>query len=609
MFQNKTIQVANPFETLKFEQAKWDFELDFRILDFVTFGTKKFPQRSKIYTQDELEVFYADDFFVKNYDVIYQEFKIEIFTKIKNNPFKFALKTNANLTLLKVCLDYENFELNLDLKEDLRQALYQTLIKHKILIIRLDKELEDNLDKCVRLLKENKAKGFEFVVANGVSEIKHQSAELIFHRNIEEIVCEDKGYDEGDYSKPVKKDELLFEFIHKKLGREGRNLRGELLKIAPSEEVLNFIELKDDSIYVENLPDRLQYFSANYGFLTKDIGGFSVRNSLKVSRVDLKNTGSIKADLNEEVNIEVANKNFNDDAVKSGIVNIKAANVNIEGHIGATKLEAAKLQIAGATHAKSKIYAKTAFIANHKGSFEGDIVFVNNLERGEIKAKNVYVKRCIASRIEADNIFVEDLFMDNKLYPKKNLVILKNIKANNFIKVSPEIFINNECKDEIKELEALLYRLDVKLANLLKQKQNFYAYLVKNQARIIKLRKSENIHNIDVKIMELYEGVLARYEEEVLEYKKLIKLRFEIKRRLKSLSNMVFKAKIYIQSKPKDEDNILEFASDGKSFCLELKQTGFYHLETSGIKREVEYDESEINVLKTPFLEFLQEES
>lgn len=72
---------------------------------------------------------------------------------------------------------------------------------------------------------------------------------------------------------------------------------------------------------------------------------------------------------------------------------------------------------------------------------------------------------------------------------------------------------------------------------------------------------------------------------------------------------MVFKAKIYIQSKPKDEDNILEFASDGKSFCLELKQTGFYHLETSGIKREVEYDESEINVLKTPFLEFLQEES
>ena len=38
-------------------------------------------------------------------------------------------------------------------------------------------------------------------------------------------------------------------------------------------------------------------------FLTKDIEGFSVSNSLKVSRVDLKNTGSIKTDLDKEINV------------------------------------------------------------------------------------------------------------------------------------------------------------------------------------------------------------------------------------------------------------------------------------------------------------------
>lgn len=609
MYENKILQVANPFEALKFEQENYDFKLDFRILDFSTICIKRNPTRSKIYAQNELEVFYSNDFFVKNYDEIYQEFKIEIFTQAEENPFKFSLKANANLTLLKACLNYEKFNPNLDLKENLRQALYKILIKNQFLLIRLDKELETHLDQCVSLLKENKTKGFEFVVAQGVNKTEHQKAQLIFCRNVGETTNEDKGYDEGRYTKPVEKDELLFEFIHKKLGKEGRNLKGQLLTIEPLEEVANSIVLKDESIYIANLPDKTQYFSANYGFLTKDIEGFSVNNSLKISKVDLKNTGSIKTDLDKEINVEVSNKNFNDDAIKSGIVNIKAANVNIEGHVGATELKATKLQISGATHAKSKIYAQSAFIANHKGFFEGDVVFIKNLERGEIKAKNVYVKHCIASRIEADNIFIEDLFMDNKLYPKKNLIILKNIKANNLIKVSPETFIDDKCEDEMKELKGLLHRLETKLTNLLKQKQNLYLYLVQNQTKMIKIKKSKDPREIEIKLMKIYDDILAKYEKSVLEYQQLIKLKHEIKRKFESLSNMIFEAKIYIQSQPKEADNILEFVSNSKSFYLGLNQVGLYNFYENKIHRQEKYDTNEIEMLKEPFLEFLQEDN
>ncbi|MBS4235976.1 flagellar assembly protein A [Campylobacter vulpis] len=609
MFENKILQVANPFETLKFEQENYDFKLDFRILDFSTFCIKRNPERSKSYTQDELEVFYSNDFFVKNYDEFYQKFKIEIFIKAEENPFKFSLKINANLTLLKACLDYEKFDPTLDLKENLRQALYKILIKNQFLLLRLDKKLETHLDQCVSLLKENKAKGFEFVVAQGVDKTEHQKAQLIFYRNVGETASEDRGYDERSYTQPVEKDELLFEFIHKKIGKEGRNLKGELLTLEPLEKVANSIILKDESIYATNLPDKTQYFSAKYGFLTKDIEGFSVSNSLKVSRVDLKNTGSIKTDLDKEINVEVSNKNFNDDAVKSGIVSIKAANVNIEGHVGATELKATKIQISGATHAKSKIYAQSAFIANHKGFFEGDVVFIKNLERGKIKAKNVYVKHCIASKIEADNIFIEDLFTDSKLYPKKNLIILKNIKANNLIKISPETFIDNEYKDEMKELRALLHKLDTKLTNLIKQKQNLYLYLVQNQTKIIKIKKSKDPREIEIKLMEIYDDILKKYERSALEYQQLVKLKHEIKRKLKSLSNMVFEAKIYIQSQPKEVDNILEFVSNSKSFYLELNQTGLYNFCEDKIKRQIEYDENEIEMLKAPFLEFLEEEN
>ncbi|MBS4330142.1 flagellar assembly protein A [Campylobacter vulpis] len=609
MFENKILQVANPFETLKFEQENYDFKLDFRILDFNTFCIKRNPERSKSYTQNELEVFYSNDFFVKNYDEFYQKFKIEIFTKAEENPFKFSLKTNANLTLLKACLDYEKFDPTLDLKENLRQALYKILIKNQFLLLRLDKKLETHLDQCVSLLKENKAKGFEFVVAQGVDKTEHQKAQLIFYRNVGETASEDRGYDERSYTQPVEKDELLFEFIHKKIGKEGRNLKGELLTLEPLEKVANSIILKDESIYATNLPDKTQYFSAKYGFLTKDIEGFSVSNSLKVSRVDLKNTGSIKTDLDKEINVEVSNKNFNDDAVKSGIVSIKAANVNIEGHVGATELKATKIQISGATHAKSKIYAQSAFIANHKGFFEGDVVFIKNLERGKIKAKNVYVKHCIASKIEADNIFIEDLFTDSKLYPKKNLIILKNMKSNNRIKVSPETLINNEYKDEMEELRALLHKLDTKLTNLIKQKQNLYLYLVQNQTKIIKIKKSKDPQEIEIKLMAIYDDILKKYERSTLEYQQLVKLKHEIKRKLKSLSNTVFEAKIYIQSQPKEVDNILEFVSNSKSFYLELNQTGLYNFCEDKIKRQIEYDENEIEMLKAPFLEFLEEEN
>ncbi|WP_270984670.1 flagellar assembly protein A [Campylobacter upsaliensis] len=609
MFENKTLQTKNPFKVLQTEQEKWDFNLDFRILDFNTFGIKQNPPRSKNYPRTDLEVFYSNDFFVKNYDTIHQEFKIEIFPKTSNNPFKFTLGTNANLTLIKARLNYEKIDSNLNINHHLKQALYKTLIKHKILILRLDRDLERNLDECIALLKEDKADGFEFIVARGVSEIPHQNAKLIFHRSTKVEMSEGKTYDERQYSQPVQKDELLFEYMYKKLGKIGRNLRGELLKIEPLEEELNTIKLKDDSIYTKELEDRIQYFSANYGFLTKDIEGFSVSNSLKVSRVDLKNTGSIKTDLDKEINVEVSNKNFNDDAVKSGIVNIKAANVNIEGHVGATEVKAAKLKITGATHTKSKIYAQSAFIANHKGFFEGDVVFIKNLERGKIKAKSVYVKHCIASTIEADNIFIEDLFMDNKLYPKKNLIILKNIKANNRIEISPETLITNEYKDETKELRALLHRLDVKLTNLIKQKRNLYLYLVQNQTKIIKIKKSKDPLEIEIKLMAIYDDILAKYERSTLEYQQLVKLKHEIKRKLESLSNMVFEAKIYIQNQPKEEDNILKFVSNSKSFYLELKQMGLYNFCENKINHQTEYDESEIETLKAPFLEFLQEDS
>lgn len=50
MFKGKILQVANPFEALRFEQKNYDSKLDFRIPDSNTLCIKRDPTGSKIYT-------------------------------------------------------------------------------------------------------------------------------------------------------------------------------------------------------------------------------------------------------------------------------------------------------------------------------------------------------------------------------------------------------------------------------------------------------------------------------------------------------------------------------------------------------------------------------
>ncbi|EOI5434692.1 DUF342 domain-containing protein, partial [Campylobacter jejuni] len=117
-----------------------------------------------------------------------------------------------------------------------------------------------------------------------------------------------------------------------------RNLRGEILHLNPIAFLNNPFIIKDESIYVEELEDRIKYFSANYGFLNKDHSGYSVINNLKLSQVGLKTTGSIKTNTNENINLEITNFDISDDAIKSGIVNVQASDIKVNGSIGATKL-------------------------------------------------------------------------------------------------------------------------------------------------------------------------------------------------------------------------------------------------------------------------------
>ncbi len=93
-FQVKTLETFNPFESLNHEQANTEQILDFRVIDFKLLCSSVKPAKTKTYERKDFDLFYADDFFVKNYNTIIQKFLIEIYPKNK----VFLLQSNLDPT-------------------------------------------------------------------------------------------------------------------------------------------------------------------------------------------------------------------------------------------------------------------------------------------------------------------------------------------------------------------------------------------------------------------------------------------------------------------------------------------------------------------------------
>ncbi|HDW9239781.1 TPA: DUF342 domain-containing protein, partial [Campylobacter coli] len=532
--------------------------------------------------------------------------------KKQSFPFTVKLSSNSNLTHLKASINLtENFQYYPNLKFDILQNIYKIMIKQKFLILRLDKNLFDKIDDFILSIQKNPSiKEIELEIAKGVDKIEHKSDEIIYHRDVNEKRSDENiNHDEGSYSKPVEQNELLFEYIYRILGKEGRNLRGEILHLNPIAFFDNPFIIKDESIYTEELEDRIKYFSANYGFLNKDRSGYSVTNTLKLSQIGLKTTGSIKTNADENINLEITNFDMTDDAIKSGIVNIQASNIKINGNVGATELYGKNISIKGLTHAKSKIFAQDIFIATHKGTLQADTVYIKNLENGIIIAKNVFVENCMSGKIKAENIYICNLLTGNTLYPRKNLIITNNIKFKNNIVVSPLASIENNSDTE-ENLKNLSLKIKNELGDTISKMQSYYDYLIKNQIKIIKLQKTKNPSAIEMKFSNLYHDTIKKYNHLSISYKKLIKLKYQIDAKLKFLNEMVYNVKIYIKAENIGEDNFLKFYPT-TDINIELKHhinlkdyEKVLYLEkeqVSHIKSSYNYSESDIEEIKIIF--------
>lgn len=551
---SKILQTKEPYKGLR--------DKDFRILNFQTiYASKGFES---VLSQRELEEINTDEFYIHNFNKIYQNFTIELFEKKLELAFKIQLIYDTDFMVLKAIFEPEkNLVYYEDLEEDILQELYKQMIKENFLLLRFEKKLPSHIQFLVQRIKDGKELSkISLDIARGVEVIHGEKDELVFHKK--PVIYKNQNLDDGKishdektYSKTVDKDELLFEYIKVKRGRKGRNLKGYF--VIPKEFFAEKkIEIDHKNIYKIEEKDKIQYFSASYGFL-KEIKNnyFGVVSDLVVDSINLKNTGSVKSRLEEGIEIKVTNKNVLDEGIKSGVV-VEAACVNVSGNIDAPIIKTENLSIKGRTHSKAKLYAKNAYVGTHKGLLEADIAFVDTLEGGTIKAKIAIVNSCMGGIIKADKIYIKNVESHSEIYPKEALYIDRVNGDMNIFDVNPNK--NEEFGEHFFRYATLSKSLKNKLEHISTNMNHIYSFLVSNQVKVAQI-KDQNLtekKSAYKKIVEDYDKNLEKYAKLMQNYKDASLLSYMVNSFLDKTYKMVFKVNIIINNN-KGKDNLVRF--------------------------------------------------
>lgn len=566
---SKEMMSDAPFKIVRELQEQGDAPLDFRILSFET--VCKNDKITRILSSKELRDFYDDSYFVTAYKYIKQNFKIEIFDQKLKAPraYKIRLEYNGDKTILRARVAYdENLSYDERLFEDLLQDMLKLMIERGFLVgIRVNPQLKQEISNFTSSVQNKQMDSKEVVIniARGVKMVQSQSEYTSFKLdNLDEKDKFNAQFDEKNFVTPIEKDTLLFEYYKSKQGVPGRNLQGVILEPNPLEGSDNPIQV-GENIYTKEDKDKISYFSKIYGYLQKTHEIYNITNKLMLDKVEVKNSGSFRSNLKEDIAVKVVNNNAIDEGVKSG-VKIEAKDIDVLGNVSDALLKAMNLYIEGSTHLQTDIEAKQVYVGTLRGKLQGETVFINNLERAEVKADNVVVANtCLGSTIRANRIYIKNVLANNKFYPSECLVFDQISKDNNLIEVSPSHSLNFH--EEYVKFSSLDKQLGDKIAYLTQNMGYIYRNIVKNQNSVFAIK--EQLDQADQskintssykKMLEFYEGHIKKYDELMKYYDDTLNLSFFVKKRLESFHELPFQVKLIIGSNL-GQDNIIRFIS------------------------------------------------
>jgi len=410
-------------------------------------------------------------------------------------------------------------------------------------------------------------KTIQIVVAQGIEPVESQDESLIlvYKEKTKNYTMDEKR--SGIIV--VDENEVVLRHTKAKQGREGKDLNLHTLKVLVANEKKVTFSCSSAFKQVEQ-EEYTEYLALKKGFVVENANSFDIANELDFQEVEFKKVGVIKAGLDKNVKININFVSELKDAVNSG-VEIECEELNINGSVGSnTQLKATKMKIEGTTHSKAKMSAKEAYIKTHRGFVEAEILNIDLLEGGTVKAKEVKIKKSLGGNIQADKIYIEDLESNNTCIFFENSTI-ERIKGRNN-KFNAKVKMKDKNYDEefkaLEEQSAKLSRKLDKIKAFIKASKNTISSLektmteLKNSGQKIPAGYEKALKNFSLQNQEL--AKLQNEERQILEQKKALQLE------LSHLQELLFKANFINKSGKWTDMNELKFS------LLEPKEELFF---------------------------------
>jgi hypothetical protein len=354
------------------------------------------------------------ELFMDEHIRIYQKLLILI-KELELQPVKLDISLSADKLFTKILATIKKeskiiYYPNLD--RYIYEEINKRLAKHKVLINIFENDLKRQIDDFIKKVKDGGKidEDYKLTVAESLDFIPSEDDKIIFYFEEKRKINEEKPdfYNRG-FIVDVSEGEILAEYKKPKTGRSGRDTRGYFIKV---HEPKNSNEPKfsvTENVKVETTPSITRYIAAKQGYVAFDGSVLDVQEELKVQEISFRNTGSIVVDQDKDITLDIEESNPIVDAIGSNMT-AKASEVIVRGSMGDNSaVYADRAQVKGLTHSTSKVFAKDAEIATHRGYLEAKEAKIERLEGGTVIADIVHIGHANSGKVVAKKVYITNL--------------------------------------------------------------------------------------------------------------------------------------------------------------------------------------------------------
>jgi hypothetical protein len=466
--------------------------LDFNLLDVQTYtriydGTKE-TEWEEISTEESRN-FNDESLLLNPHFQIKQTYEIEVFSKkpAKEDHYRdLKLAVGANATKCKVYLSIaqgSKVEYMPHFEQDLLNMINTKKVRAGILVYMFDSMVENVASKISARVRIAEKLTFEqsetHLIAEGYEPTATINDDLILHYENKKEVDENERVDYASrgFIQSVKEGELLIEYIKAKMGKPGRNCRGEYME--PKEPVVSHEPTfhVSDNIKVVEDEESIKYYAKENGYIAFEDNTYMIKKEVDVDAISFKTTGSIDSGVDSDVNIVVKEVDAIKDAIGSGM-KVEVTEIEIDGNVGSNaSVVAKKANIGGQTHKTAKITADELEINVHKGEAYGKNVHITRLEHGIVEGDVVEVAQAVGGNIRAQEIEIGICASHVKATATRKIEIKKMLGSENTFTIDP--LLSRDVQNSVEDNEERIKEIKLRIRELKKEIKK-YTDLVKN---------------------------------------------------------------------------------------------------------------------------------